>query len=149
MKVALAIAGLVLICSLSVFAEIPVQSNFETDRFTGKWYGIGIASDADWFQAKKNKMKMYTTAMMPTAHGGLDVTLSIQKPDGCKVIHDIYKPTGQPGHFQYTSSRWGTMHEVRVVETNYDDYILLHFQKTKGTHMSAMVKLLEECSAEI
>ncbi|XP_043922593.1 lipocalin-like [Protopterus annectens] len=136
------LSGMVLLCTLSAFAEVPVQSNFDIDRFIGKWFGIGLASTSSWFQNMKDKMKMCTNVIKPMADNSLDVTRTFLTSEGCKQKNNIYKLTNEPGRFHSTSTRSGALKVVTMVETNYDDYAIVHTVKNKSTEPSIVVQLL-------
>lgn len=42
----------------------------------GKWYLIGIATDAQWFVSHRASMKMGTAMITPTADGDLEMSYS-------------------------------------------------------------------------
>ncbi|KAM4019693.1 lipocalin-like isoform 2-T2 [Anomaloglossus baeobatrachus] len=111
-------------------------------QIVGKWYGIGLASNSAWFQSKKQQMKMCTTVITPTADGNLDVVATYPKLDRCEKRSMTYIKTDQPGRFLSKSPRYGSDHVIRVVETNYDEYTLMHATNTKGSEVNTIVSLL-------
>ncbi|XP_060107716.1 prostaglandin-H2 D-isomerase [Heteronotia binoei] len=133
--------ALILGCLLQTQAEVPVQPDFQQDQFLGRWYSIGLASNSRWFKEKKSVMKMCTTVVTPTEDGNLNVTSTYPKLDQCESRKSLFVPTDQPGRFSYTSLRSGSQHDVRVVETNYNEYALLSFKKNKGAETFTMVTL--------
>ncbi|NWU98277.1 LIPO protein, partial [Upupa epops] len=137
----LAILGLALLGSLRAQDDVPVQDDFQQDQLTGRWYGIGLASNSPWFKEKKHLMKMCTTIISATPDGNLEVTSTYPKGDHCEKRNSLYMKTEQPGRFSYTSPRWGSNHSIRVVETNYDEYALVATQISKSTGSSTMVLL--------
>uniref|UniRef100_A0A8D0L754 Prostaglandin-H2 D-isomerase n=1 Tax=Sphenodon punctatus TaxID=8508 RepID=A0A8D0L754_SPHPU len=139
--VLISLLGLALSCALPVQADVPVQADFEQEKFTGRWYSIGLASNSKWFQDKKQFMKMCTTVVTPTEDGNLDVTSTYPKMDQCEKRMSVYIRTEQPGQFSYTSQRWGSQHDIRVVETNYVEYALIHTTKTKADRTYTVVVL--------
>lgn len=138
-----------LVLSLALFAlsvlcahgDVPIQPDFQEDKIVGKWYGIGLASNSAWFQAKKQQLKMCTTVITPTADGNLDVVSTFPKLDRCEKKSMTYMKTEEPGHFLSKSPRYGSDHDIRVVETNYDEYTLMHATKTKGSEVNTIVSL--------
>ncbi|XP_064420718.1 lipocalin-like [Latimeria chalumnae] len=143
MKVVLLLcAGLILICALTAKADVPLQKDFDINKLLGKWYSIGIASDAEWFKRKKDNMKMGTAVFTLTEDSNVDAKLTYKKLEECFEMHNIYRKTEEPARFRYTSARWGTENEVSIVDTNYDEYFLIHFRSTKDTESNIMVKLL-------
>ncbi|NXN99029.1 LIPO protein, partial [Rhinopomastus cyanomelas] len=137
----LGMLGLALLGSLHAQDEVPVQADFQQDKFTGRWYCVGLASNSHWFKEKKHLMKMCTTIISATADGNLEVTSTYPKGDHCEKRNSLYIKTEQPGQFSYTSPRWGSKHNIRVVETNYDEYALVATQISKSTGSSTMVLL--------
>ncbi|XP_068513426.1 lipocalin-like isoform X1 [Anas acuta] len=137
----LSILGLALLGALHAQDDIPVQANFQQDKLTGRWYSIGLASSSNWFKDKKHLMKMCTTVITVTADGNLEVNSTYPKGDQCEKKNSLYIKTEQPGRFSYTSPRWGSKHDIRVVETNYDEYALVATRISKSTGTSTMVLL--------
>uniref|UniRef100_A0A663NDH3 Prostaglandin-H2 D-isomerase n=1 Tax=Athene cunicularia TaxID=194338 RepID=A0A663NDH3_ATHCN len=135
------ILGLALLGALHAQDSFPVQTDFQQDKLTGRWYSIGLASNSNWFKEKKHLMKMCTTVISVTADGNLEVTSTYPKGDQCEKRNSLYTKTEQPGRFSYTSPRWGSKHDIRVVETNYDEYALVATQISKSTGSSTMVLL--------
>ncbi|NXG58778.1 LIPO protein, partial [Hemiprocne comata] len=137
----LGVLGLALLGALHAQDGIPVQSDFQQDKLTGRWYTIGLASNSNWFKDKKHLMKMCTTVISTTADGNLEVTSTYPKGDQCEKRNSLYIKTEQPGRFSYTSPRWGSKHSIHVVETNYEEYALVATQISKSTGSSTMVLL--------
>ncbi|XP_009981356.1 PREDICTED: lipocalin-like, partial [Tauraco erythrolophus] len=75
----LGILGLALLGALHAQDDVPVQTDFQQDKLTGRWYGIGLASNSNWFKDKKHVMKMCTTVISGTADGNLEVTSTYPK----------------------------------------------------------------------
>ncbi|KAM4019692.1 lipocalin-like isoform 1-T1 [Anomaloglossus baeobatrachus] len=134
--------ALVALSALCAYGEVPVQPDFQEEKIVGKWYGIGLASNSAWFQSKKQQMKMCTTVITPTADGNLDVVATYPKLDRCEKRSMTYIKTDQPGRFLSKSPRYGSDHVIRVVETNYDEYTLMHATNTKGSEVNTIVSLL-------
>ncbi|XP_041081890.1 lipocalin-like [Polyodon spathula] len=130
-----------LLCVLSATAQPEPQKDFNLQKFSGKWYLIGMGSNAQWFMNKKSWMKMGTAVYTPTAEGNLDVLVTSQKPTECWKMHQLFDKTETPGRFTFYSQVWGNKNDVRVVETNYDEFALVHTIKTKGDSVSVLTKL--------
>ncbi|XP_054030516.1 lipocalin [Dryobates pubescens] len=137
----LGVLGLALLGALHAQDGVPVQPDFQQDKLTGKWYTLGLASNSNWFKEKKHLMKMCTTVISATADGNLEVVATYPKGDHCEKRTSLYTKTEQPGRFSYSSPRWGSKHDIRVVETNYDEYALVATQISKGSGSSTMVLL--------
>ncbi|NXK32210.1 LIPO protein, partial [Piprites chloris] len=139
--------GLALLGALHAQDSIPIQPDFQQDKLTGRWYSIGLASNSNWFKEKRHLMKMCTTIISTTADGNLEVTSTYPKyghgrgGDQCVTRNSLYTKMEQPGRFSYTSPRWGSKHDIRVVETNYEEYALVATQISKSTGPSTMVLL--------
>ncbi|NXX84600.1 LIPO protein, partial [Urocolius indicus] len=149
--VLLGMVGLVLLGALQAQDDVPVQRDFQQDKLVGRWYSIGLASNSNWFKEKKQLMKMCTTVISSSADGNLEVTSTYPKGDQCEKRNSLYTRTEQPGRFSYSNPRWGSKHDIRVVETNYDEYALVATQISKGSGSSTMVLLYsrtKELSAE-
>ncbi|MEE6516808.1 hypothetical protein FKM82_026565, partial [Ascaphus truei] len=73
--------GLVALFALCAQSDIPVQPDFQADKIVGKWYSIALASNSNsnWFQSKKQYMKMGTIFFTPTADGNLEVVATYPK----------------------------------------------------------------------
>ncbi|NWV19248.1 LIPO protein, partial [Origma solitaria] len=162
------ILWLALLWTLHAQDSIPVQADFQQDKLTGRWYSIGLASNSNWFKEKRHLMKMCTTIISTTDDGNLEVTSTYPKygawgggeqgggtgvgtgalpaavlprGDQCMTRNSLYTKTEQPGRFSYTSPRWGSEHNIHVVETNYEEYALVATQISKSTGSSTMVLL--------
>ncbi|KFP88249.1 Lipocalin, partial [Acanthisitta chloris] len=124
--------------------NVPVQADFQQDKLTGKWYTIGFASNSNWFKEKRHLMKMCTTIISTTADGNLEVTSTYPKYSmgrgwtvkGCWVWALVHPLTAL-----MSLCCWGSKHDIRVVETNYEEYALVATQIVKGTDSSTMVLL--------
>uniref|UniRef100_A0A3Q0QX29 Zgc:153704 n=1 Tax=Amphilophus citrinellus TaxID=61819 RepID=A0A3Q0QX29_AMPCI len=111
----LTLLGAVL-CSLMVSSEVVPQADFDLQAMAGEWYLIGIASNAQWFVKGKDKMKMGTTMITPTADGGMD------QNNTCRTMVNVANKTEVPGKFTYISRYWGYVSDLRMVDVKYDDY---------------------------
>ncbi|XP_070811793.1 lipocalin-like [Pituophis catenifer annectens] len=134
-------AVLALLCLLQVQAELPVQADFQQEQFTGGWYSIGLASNSLWFKEKRQVIKMCTTVVSPTEDGNLAIASTYPKLDQCETKRTLFLRTEEPGRFTYTSPWSGSAHNIRVLETNYNEYALLGDTITKGADTFTMVTL--------
>ncbi|XP_053328525.1 lipocalin-like [Spea bombifrons] len=139
MKGLLLSLGLLAACAFSAMAEVPVQPDFQEDKILGRWYSIGLASNSKWFQANKDKLKMCTTTITPAADGDLQVVATFPKMDRCEQKTMSYTKTEQPGRF--LSRGYGGESLITIVETNYQEYILMHARKTKGAEVNTIVSM--------
>ncbi|XP_056155487.1 lipocalin-like [Lampris incognitus] len=121
-----------LLCALCASAgRMPVE-DFNLEGMAGKWYMVGIATNAQWFVSHKGDMKMGTSIVVPTAEGDMDLTYSNLNADGtCWKMTHLAKKTETPGRFTFTSRAWNNENDMRIVDVVYDDYAVVHSIKTK------------------
>uniref|UniRef100_A0A3Q2W3L9 Zgc:153704 n=1 Tax=Haplochromis burtoni TaxID=8153 RepID=A0A3Q2W3L9_HAPBU len=128
MHLLLALLGAVL-SSLMVSSEVQPQADFNVQAMAGKWYLIGIATDAQWFVSHRASMKMGTAMITPTADGDLEMSYSSLSPNGSLHPH--------------TEARFNDLvhFDLRMVDVKYDEYALIHSIKTKGKESYVVNKL--------
>ncbi|XP_041947474.1 lipocalin-like [Alosa sapidissima] len=139
----LGVLGFILLTFMSISnGEILPQADFNLQGMSGKWYLIGFATNAPWFVARKNIMKMSTVQMTPMANGGLTIDHSSINADGSsfKITHNA-KPSNMPGRFTFRSDRAEGDNDMRVVQVNYDEFALIHTIKTKSGAVTILNKL--------
>ncbi|XP_027471827.1 prostaglandin-H2 D-isomerase [Zalophus californianus] len=150
--------GLVLLGVLGVLqtraqAPVSLQPNFQQDKFLGRWFTSGLASNSSWFREKKNVLSMCMSVVAPTADGGLNLTSTFLRKEQCETRTLLLLPAGAPGCYSSTSPHWGSTHDVWVVATNYDEYALLYTTGTKGLgqdfHMATLYSRTQTPRAEI
>ncbi|XP_045702235.1 prostaglandin-H2 D-isomerase [Phyllostomus hastatus] len=150
--------GLVLLGVLGVpqtraEAQVSLQPNFQQDKFLGRWFTAGLASNSSWFQEKKAALSMCTSLVAPTADGGLNLTVTFLRKDQCETRTLLLRPAGLPGCYSYTSQHWGSVNDVRVLETDYGEYALLRTAGTKGPgqdfHMATLYSRTQTPRAEV
>lgn len=108
---------------------------------SGKWYLIGFATNAQWFISRKESMKM-GTAMLTPSNGDLNMAYASLRSDGsCWRMNNLAKKTSVPGKFTYTSERWGSENDMRIVDAKYDEYALIYTIKTNGDFPTVVTKL--------
>ncbi|XP_030741171.2 prostaglandin-H2 D-isomerase, partial [Echinops telfairi] len=71
--------GLVLLGALGVLqtpgqAQLSLQPNFQQDKFLGRWFSAGLASNSSWFREKKAVLSMCRSELSLTADGDLNLT---------------------------------------------------------------------------
>ncbi|XP_024418047.2 prostaglandin-H2 D-isomerase [Desmodus rotundus] len=134
-------------------AQVSLQPNFQQDKFLGRWFTAGLASNSSWFREKKAALSMCTSVVAPTADGGLNLTVTFLRKDQCETRTLQLRPAGPPGCYSYTSLHWGSVNDVWVVETDYEDYALLHTTGTKGPgqdfHMATLYSRTQTPRAEV
>uniref|UniRef100_A0A8D1XED1 Prostaglandin-H2 D-isomerase n=1 Tax=Sus scrofa TaxID=9823 RepID=A0A8D1XED1_PIG len=121
--------GLALLGTLGVLqtpAQASLQPNFQEDKFLGRWFTSGLASNSSWFLEKKKVLSMCKSLVAPAPDGGFNLTSTFLRKDQCVTRTLMLRPAGPPGCYSYTSPHGGSNLEVSVVETDYENYALLH-----------------------
>lgn len=132
----------VLMCVLTACAEVMPVKDFDLEKFGGKWYIVGFATNAQWFVENKADMKIGTAVIVPTAGGDLDLSYANLNPDGtCWRMTHMAMKTNTPGRFTFHSQIWKNENDMRVVDIVYDDYALVHTIKTKDGVSEVLNKL--------
>ncbi|KAA0704792.1 Lipocalin Precursor [Triplophysa tibetana] len=123
----------VLLFAVFVSAEHLSMTDFDLEKMSGKWYIIGMATNAEWFVSHKANMKMGTAVLVPTEDGDLDLSYTNMNENGsCWRMNHLANRTETPGRFVFTSQRWGNDNDMRVVDARFDEYAFIHTIKTKG-----------------
>ncbi|XP_060055401.1 prostaglandin-H2 D-isomerase isoform X4 [Erinaceus europaeus] len=99
--------GLVLLGVLQMGAQTQdsLQPNFQQDKFLGRWFTAGLASNSTWFLEKKAKMSMCKSVVTPTEEGSLNLTTTFFRKSQCETWTMLLQPMEAPGSFSYTSTR--------------------------------------------
>ncbi|XP_005408626.1 PREDICTED: prostaglandin-H2 D-isomerase [Chinchilla lanigera] len=148
--VLLGVLGVLGVLQTGAQAQASMQSDFQEDKFMGRWFSAGLASNSSWFREKKATMSMCSTVVAPSADGGLNLTSTFLRKDQCETRTMHLRPTGTPGSYSYHSPRWGRTSLVSVVEINYSEYALVD---TKGIdhdfHMATLYSRTQTPRAEL
>ncbi|NWT05431.1 LCN15 protein, partial [Mionectes macconnelli] len=131
---------LVLLCLLRAGAEVPVQPDFDTDKFAGMWYVTATASNCSIFLKMKDGMKSSITTISFTPEGDLAMKLVWPLLDKCQKFELLFQQSGQVGHYMGTSDQ--EKRELLVMETDYDRYAILHEAHHSETEPSTALQLL-------
>ncbi|XP_047381752.1 prostaglandin-H2 D-isomerase [Sciurus carolinensis] len=138
---------------LQTRAQVSVQPDFQQDKFLGRWFSAGLASNSSWFREKKSMLSMCKSVLTPTADGGLNLTSTFLRKNRCETRIMLLQPTGNPGFYSYLSPHSGSTHVVSVVETNYREYALLFTQGAQGPgqdfHMATLYSRTQAPRAEL
>uniref|UniRef100_A0A8C5KW50 Prostaglandin-H2 D-isomerase n=1 Tax=Jaculus jaculus TaxID=51337 RepID=A0A8C5KW50_JACJA len=130
-----------------------VQPNFQQDKFLGRWFVAGLASNSSWYREKKKTLFMCRAEVIPSEGGGLNVTSTLLRKNQCKTETLLLEPAQKPGLYTYNSPHGGSAHIVSVVETNYNQYALLYSKGTKGLgqdfHMATLYSRTQNVGAEL
>ncbi|XP_036162836.1 prostaglandin-H2 D-isomerase [Myotis myotis] len=143
--------ALVLLGALGVLqtpaqAQASVQPNFQQDKFLGRWFTAGLASNTSWFREKKAVLSMCSAVVAPASPGDgdgdgvLNLTTTFLRKDRCETRSLLLRPAGPPGCYSYTSLHWGSSQDVWVEETDYGEYALLYAAGSgdHGFHMATL-----------
>ncbi|XP_007945242.1 prostaglandin-H2 D-isomerase [Orycteropus afer afer] len=112
-------------------AQLSVQPNFQQDKFLGRWFSAGLASNSTWFREKKASLSMCKSVLALTADGDLNLTTTFVRNNQCESRTMVLRPAGPPGHYSYGNPHWGSVHDISVVETDYSQYALLCTEGSK------------------
>ncbi|XP_057581266.1 prostaglandin-H2 D-isomerase [Hippopotamus amphibius kiboko] len=128
----LALLGVLGALQIPTQAQAALQPNFQEDKFLGRWFTSGLASNSSWFLEKKKALSMCKSVVAPATGGGLNLTSTFLRKGQCETRTLLLRPAGPPGRYSYTSPHWGSNHEVSVVETDYEAYALLYTESLRG-----------------
>uniref|UniRef100_K7E5E8 Lipocalin like 1 n=1 Tax=Monodelphis domestica TaxID=13616 RepID=K7E5E8_MONDO len=120
-------------------ADVPVQANFDNNKFQGVWYMIAAASDDKDFLAMKDSMKMPISFVTPLANGDLSVKTGYPRPDGkCQKVDATFIKGAMSG--QFSNPEMG-QEDIRVVNTDYKHFAILWIKMNKGGVKKDMLQL--------
>ncbi|XP_032163487.1 neutrophil gelatinase-associated lipocalin [Mustela erminea] len=111
--------------------SIPLQRDFQEDKFQGKWYVVGIAGNSI-NATRRARFKMYTTTYELKDDHSYNVTSTMIRNDTCDHWIRTFVPNGQPGQFTLgdIESHVGVQnYTVRVMMTNYNQFAMMFFKK--------------------
>lgn len=121
-----------LMCVLAVCADVVPIKDFNLEQAAGKWYLMGIASNAQWFVTHKDSMKMGTSVIVVTEEGDMDLSYANLNADGtCWRMKHLAKKTETAGRFTFHSAVWNNDNDMRFADIVYDDYAVIHTIKTR------------------
>ncbi|XP_050190276.1 lipocalin-15-like isoform X5 [Myiozetetes cayanensis] len=141
MTVALPGLALALLCLLQVGAKVPVQPDFDADKFAGMWYVTAAASNCSIFLKMKDGMKSSITTISFTPEGDLAMKLVWPLLDQCQKFELLLQQSGQAG--RYTADQ--EKRDVLVMETDYSHYAIVHEVHQSETEPSTALQLLSGC----
>ncbi|NWR37957.1 LCN15 protein, partial [Tachuris rubrigastra] len=140
MTVALPSLALALLCLLRAGAEVPVQPDFDTEKFAGMWYVTAVASNCSLFLKMKDEMKSSIATISFTPEGDLALKLVWPLLDKCQKFELLFQQSGQAGHYMGTSAQ--EKRDLLVMETDYGHYAILHEAQHSETELSTALQLL-------
>uniref|UniRef100_A0A3Q0QVT9 Zgc:153704 n=1 Tax=Amphilophus citrinellus TaxID=61819 RepID=A0A3Q0QVT9_AMPCI len=136
----LTLLGAVL-CSLMVSSQVVPQADFDLQAIAGKWYHIGLATNAERYVSRRGKINMGTYVITPLPNGDLDLLYST-------IMVHVGKWTKWPIRLMCT----GHLSVLSIVDVKYDEYALTHAVNTKENDTYIVNKLYgrdADLSAEV
>ncbi|NXA09346.1 LCN15 protein, partial [Sapayoa aenigma] len=140
MTAALPSLALALLCLLRAGAEVPVQPDFNAEKFAGTWYVTATASNCSVFLKMKDGMKSSITTISFTPEGDLAMKLIWPLLDKCQKFELLFQQSRQAGHYMGTSAQ--EKRDLFVMETDYSHYAILHEAHHSETEPSTALQLL-------
>ncbi|NXN22979.1 LCN15 protein, partial [Nycticryphes semicollaris] len=140
MTVVLPSLALALLCLLRAGAEVPVQPGFDAEKFAGPWHVAAIASNCSMFLKMKDGMKSSITTISFTPEGDVVMKLLWPMADKCQKFELLFQQSSQAGHYTGTSAE--EMRDLRVMETDYSGYAIVHEFKKGGKEPHTAMQLL-------
>ncbi|XP_030602845.1 lipocalin-like isoform X2 [Archocentrus centrarchus] len=147
----LTLLGAVL-CSLMVSSQVVPQADFDLQAIAGKWYHIGLATNAERYVSRRGKMNMGTYVITPLPNGDLDLLYSSVYNGTCRKMDKVANKTDVPGKYRSISRRTGHLSVLSIVDVKYDEYALTHAVNTKENDTYIVNKLYgrdADLSAEV
>ncbi|XP_053138613.1 lipocalin-like 1 protein [Hemicordylus capensis] len=123
----LPVLTVVLLWAVRSQAEVPVQEDFDLEKFAGTWHIMSGVSNCPVFQGMKDLMKTSVTIVKPIPNGDMEITTGYPFPEECKKVVLYFKKTDQLGHF--TQKDEMAKRDVRVIETDYSNFALFYTYK--------------------
>ncbi|XP_074187507.1 prostaglandin-H2 D-isomerase isoform X1 [Rhinolophus sinicus] len=102
----LALLGALGILQTRAEAQVSPQPNFQQDKFLGRWFISGFASNSSWLREKKEHLYVCKSVVVPMADGGLNFTNTFLRKDQCDTRTLLLQPAGTPGYYSYRSPPW-------------------------------------------
>ncbi|XP_028910378.1 neutrophil gelatinase-associated lipocalin-like [Ornithorhynchus anatinus] len=128
MKTTLLCIGLTLFCSRAR-ADVPVQPDFQPDKFQGRWYVVGLAVSSA--PVEGGSFKMYATTYRLLPDQSFNVTSTLLRGERCDKWVRTFVRKDRPGRLTLGNvGAYGVKdYTVSVMETNYEEYSIVHFKK--------------------
>ncbi|NXC72448.1 LCN15 protein, partial [Anhinga anhinga] len=140
MTVLLSSLALALLCLLRAGAEVPVQPGFNAKKFAGTWHVAAVVSNCSMFLKMKDGMKLSIATISFTPEGDLALKLVWPLLDRCQKFELLFQQSGQAGHYMGMSAQ--EKKDLRVMETDYSHYAIVHELEQSGEVPSTMLQLL-------
>uniref|UniRef100_U3JQV2 Lipocalin/cytosolic fatty-acid binding domain-containing protein n=1 Tax=Ficedula albicollis TaxID=59894 RepID=U3JQV2_FICAL len=107
-------------------------------QFAGVWYITAIASNCSIFLKMKDGMKSSTAIISFLPEGDLAVKLLWPQMDKCHKFELLLQQSGQAGHYMGAQDK----RDLRVMETDYSHYAVLHEAHHNEAEPSTALQLL-------
>ncbi|XP_074048654.1 neutrophil gelatinase-associated lipocalin-like [Macrotis lagotis] len=123
-------------------SKIPLQIDFQAEKFQGKWFVIGLAGKNIKTEGLAH-YKMYATIYQLQADHSYRVISNVIKDESCDIGFRTFVPKGKRGQFALDNLRaYGvTKYVFRVVKTDYDEFAILYFHSAKKSKVNFMASL--------
>ncbi|NXR71143.1 LCN15 protein, partial [Pycnonotus jocosus] len=138
MRAALPSLALSLLCLLRAGAQVPVQPDLDTEKFSGVWYVTAIASNCSIFLKMKDGMKSSVAIISFMPEGDLAMKLVWPLMDKCQKFELLFQQSGQAGHYMGAQEK----RDLHVMETDYSYYAVLHEAHHSEGEPSTALQLL-------
>ncbi|NXM45271.1 LCN15 protein, partial [Gymnorhina tibicen] len=138
MTAALPSLALALLCLLRAGAQVPVQPDLDTEKFAGMWHVTAIASNCSIFLKMKDGMKSSMAIISFMPEGDLAMKLVWPLLDKCQKFELLFQRSGQAGHYMGVQEK----RDLRVMDTDYSHYAILHEAHHSETEPSTALQLL-------
>ncbi|XP_054249183.1 lipocalin-15-like [Indicator indicator] len=139
MVVMLPSLALALLCLLQAGADVSVQPDFNAKKFAGSWHLVAAVSNCSVFLKMKNEMKSAIISISLLPEGDLAVKFLWPLMDKCQKFELLFQRSGQAGHYLGMSAEENK--ELRVLDTDYSHYAILHEAQRSGQRPKTMLQL--------
>ncbi|NXX60707.1 LCN15 protein, partial [Scopus umbretta] len=126
-------------CLLWAGAEVPVQLDFNAEKFAGMLHVAAAVSNCSIFLKMKDRMKLSIATISFTPKGDLAMKLVWPLPDRCQKFEVLFQRSGQAGHYMDTSAQ--EKMDLHVMETHYSHYAIVHKLQQSGCEPSITLQL--------
>ncbi|NXS48963.1 LCN15 protein, partial [Balaeniceps rex] len=132
--------ALALLCLLWAGAKVPMQPGFNDEKFAGTWHVAAAVSNCSVFLKMKDGMKSSMATVSFTPEGDLAMKLVWPLLDRCQKFELLFQRSGQAGHYVGMSAQ--EKRDLRVMETDYSCYAIVHELQQSGQEPSTALQLL-------
>ncbi|NWR65003.1 LCN15 protein, partial [Bucorvus abyssinicus] len=131
--------ALALLCLLWAGAEVPVQPDFNTEKFAGTWHVAATVSNCSRFLKMKDGMKSSIVTISFTLEGDLAMKLVWPLLDRCQKFELLLQRSGQAGHYVGMSAQ--EKRDLHVMETDYSHFAIVHELQQSGQKPTTALQL--------